>query len=254
VASVGVGRLLSLTSNASYYTNFDCTGARASSDVIQKPLVLPPVNQGDAPTNNDNGRFFAEDFRSGKASDVTWDPATRTLNMRSNSSLTLGGSVYSFCRLTMSSNTAIYVAPGSKVKIYFDSPEACNLPSGSAQVSLSSNARVTTTSGSPANAAFFLVGSATRTTLVNLSSNTQANGACEQNFVIYAPRSTFDFDSNSRYCGAIAGKTIHMDSNAQIYTDSAASQFTLPAAAAHYVVGKYVECSSGPETPPDSEC
>jgi hypothetical protein len=251
---VGVGRTLSLIGNAKYYRNFNCTTARPATDVVQQPLVLPPVNQGDAPTNNDNGRFFSQDYRGGKANDVTWNSVTRTLSMRSNSSVTLGGSIYSLCRLEMSSNTSIYVAPGSQVKIYFDTPEACNLPSGTVQISLASNARVTTTSGGPTNAAFYVVGSATRTTLVNLSSNTQANGACEQNFVIYAPRTVFDFDSNSIYCGAIAGKTIHMDANAQLYIDNGASAFTLPAAAAHYVVGQFVECSPEPMTPPDAEC
>jgi hypothetical protein len=251
---VGVGRLLTLIGNAKYYSNFDCTSARPATDVGHQPLVLPPVNQGDAPISNDNGRFFSQDFRSGKASDVTWDANTRTLTMRANSALTLGGSVYSLCKLDMSSNTAIYVAPGSQVKIYFDTPEACNLPSGAVQISLASNARVTTTSGGPTNAAFYVVGSPTRTTLINLSSNTQVSGACEQNFVIYAPRSIFDFDSNSIYCGAIAGKSIHLDSNSRIYIDSGASSFTLPAAAAHYVVGRYVECTAAPSTPPDAEC
>jgi hypothetical protein len=251
--SVGVGRHLDLTSNAQYNEHFDCTVPLSEDDVIQQPLVLPPVNQGDAPTNNDNNRFFSQDPRSG--SGVTWNAGTRTLSMSSNSSVTLGGSVYSLCRLTMSSNTAMYIAPGSQVKVYFDSPEACNLPSGTTQISLSSNARVTTTSGDPANAAFYVVGSATRATRIQLNSNTQVAGACEQNFVIYAPRSDVDFDSNSTYCGAIAAKSIHMDSNSKLFIDAGASDFELPPAAPHYVVGQFVECNSTPATSaPDAEC
>jgi type II secretory pathway pseudopilin PulG len=251
--SVGVGRHLDLTSNAQYNQHFDCTVPLTEDDVIQQPLVLPPVNQGDAPDNNDNDRFFSQDPRSGKG--VTWDPVTRTLVMKSNSELSLGGSVYSFCKLEMSSNTTINVAPGSEVKIYFDSPEACLLPSGTTQISLSSNSKVTTTGGGPTNAAFLVVGSATRVTRIQLNSNTQVDEACEQNFVIYAPRSDVDFDSNSRYCGAIAAKSIHMDSNSQVFTDSGASQFELPPAAPHYVIGQFVECDSAPATtPPDAEC
>ncbi len=251
--SVGVGRHLDLISNAQYNQHFDCTVPLTEDDVIQQPLVLPPVNQGDAPTNNDNGRFFAQDPRSGKG--VTWNPLTRTLVMKSNSEVNLGGSIYSFCKLDMSSNTTINVAPGSQVKIYFDSPEACGLSSPATQISLSSNSKVTTTGGGPTNAAFLVVGSATRVTRIQLNSNTQANEACEQNFVIYAPRSDVDFDSNSRYCGAIAAKSIHMDSNSEVFTDSGASQFELPPAAPHYVVGQFVECFSTPATtPPDAEC
>ena len=113
-AWVGVGRTLTLLGNAAYYETFGCTGPRPATDVGQKPLVLPPVNQGDAPTNNDNDRFFSQDPISGKANDVTWDPTTRSLSMRANSSVTLGGSVYSLCTLEMSSNTAIYVAPAPR--------------------------------------------------------------------------------------------------------------------------------------------
>ena len=118
-AWVGVGRTLTLLGNAAYYETFGCTGPRPATDVGQKPLVLPPVNQGDAPTNNDNDRFFSQDPISGKANDVTWDPTTRLKYARQQ----LGHArrlVYSLCTLEMSSNTAIYVAPGSQVRIYFD--------------------------------------------------------------------------------------------------------------------------------------
>ena len=67
---MGVGRHLDLIFNAQYYQNFDCTVPLTEDDVIQQPLVLPPVNQGDAPTNNDNGRFFAQDPRSGNGRDL----------------------------------------------------------------------------------------------------------------------------------------------------------------------------------------
>ena len=167
--SVGVGRHLDLISNAQYNQHFDCTVPLTEDDVIQQPLVLPPVNQGDAPTNNDNGRFFAQDPRSGKG--VTWNPLTRTLVMKSNSEVNLGGSIYSLCKLTFD-NTTIYVAPGSQVKIYFDSPEACGLSSARPR-SRSRRTRSDDDHGGPTNAAFFVVGSATRATRIQLNSNTQ---------------------------------------------------------------------------------
>jgi hypothetical protein len=211
------------------------------------------VNQGDAASVNDNARFFGQDLRTG-GSKVSWVPATRTMSLSQNSSLTLGGRIYSFCKLTMSSNTAIYVAPGSRVTIFFDSPENCGLPANTVQMKLSSNSRITATGGGAANAAFLFVGSDAVPTRIELNSNTQVAGACEQNFVIYAPRTDFDFDSNSTYCGAVAGKSIHMDSNAKLYTDSAAKNFVLPNTAPHYETSSFIECGGPAGTPPDAGC
>jgi hypothetical protein len=248
--SVGVGRGFTLTSNARHYADTTCTG---TGTLTQKPLALPAVNQGNAATVNDNGRFFGLDTRTG-GNKVSWNPTTRALNLQSNSSLTLGGSIYSVCTLTMSSNTAIYVAPGAIVRIYFDSPEACGLPSGSTQLSLSSNSRITASGGGPSNVALLMVGSDTRQTRAQLNSNTQVAGACEQNFVIYAPRTQFEFNSNSTFCGAIAAKSIHMDSNARLFTDSSAKNFVLPNTAPHYAPSRFVECGSAEMSPPDAGC
>lgn len=248
--SVGVGQSITLVSNAQHHDDIACTG---TGTTIQKPLTLPAVNQGNAATVNDNGRFFGQDLRTG-GNRVTWDPATRTMNLSQNSSVTLGGQVYSFCKLTMSSNTAIYVAPGSRVTIFFDSPEACGLPPNTVQLKLSSNSRITATGGGAANAAFLFVGSDTVPTRIELNSNTQVAGACEQNFVIYAPRSDFAFDSNSTYCGAVAGKSIHMDSNAKLYTDNAAKNFVLPNTAPHYEPSSFIECEGPAGTPPNAGC
>ena len=248
--SVGVGRSLLLTSNAQHNADQTCSGTGA---LTQKPLSLPTVNQGDAATVNDNGRFFGSDIRTG-GTKVAWDAPTRTLSLSQNSSLTLGGSVYSFCKLTMSSNTAIYVAPGSNVTIFFDSPESCGLPPDTVQLKLSSNSRITASGGGPSNVALLMVGSETVGTRVELNSNTQVAGACEQNFVIYAPRTNVEFDSNSTYCGAIGAKTVHMDSNSRLYVDSAAKNFVLPNTAAHYEPSGFIECSAAPESTPDAGC
>jgi Tfp pilus assembly protein PilX len=256
--SIGVGQSISLTSNAQHYADTNCTG---TGTTIQKPLTLPAVNQGDAATVNDNARFFSQDLRTG-GSKVQWCAALpcpsglipRQLDLKQNSSVTLGGSIYSFCKLTMESNTAIYVAPGSRVTIFFDSPEACGLPPNSVQMKLSSNSRITATGGGAANAAFLFVGSDTVPTRIELNSNTQVAGACEQNFVIYAPRTDFSFDSNSTYCGAVAGKSIEMKSNAKLYIDSAAKDFVLPNTAPHYEQSSFIECGGPAGTPPDAGC
>jgi hypothetical protein len=248
--SVGVGRAFTLASTAHHYMDQTCTG---TGSLTRKPLALPAVNQGNAATVNDNGRLFGSDPRTG-GTKVSWNASTRTLNLSSNSSLTLGGSVYSFCKLTMSSNTALYIAPGAAVTIFFDSPEACGLAAGTKQIDLSSNSRITATGGSATRVAILMVGSDTVQTKVQLSSNTQVAGACEQNFVIYAPRTDVNFNSNSTYCGALAANTITMASNTTIFSDAGAKNFVLPNTAPHYEPSGFVECASAEATPPDAGC
>ncbi len=242
-AYYGVGRAFTISGNAT-----QTCGVRA-----QRDLNLPPVNQGDAAAVNDNTRFFAFDPAQGHAGRVTWTGASRQLSLRQNSALTLGGSVYSFCTLEMSSNTTLFVAPGASVTIYFDSPEACGLAPGTQQLSLNSNSRITSSSGA-VNVAMLFVGSETVPSSINLSSNTQVAGSCEQNFVIYAPRTAVTLNSNSRYCGAIAAKSIDLDSNSQIYADNSSSGFVLPNVAPHYAPGRFVECTERVPATPDEGC
>ncbi len=267
-ASVGLGKKMETSSNAGYYSDADCKSQY--STVLQQELTLPPVNQGDAATNNDNARFFALDTVSGNKADACWSGKradgqttsnckTRELRVDNNSAVTLGGSVYSFCKLSLDSNSALYIASGQKVTIYFDSPEACGYSPGVTQLDLRSNSRITSSTGDPIDVAMLFVGSETRQTKIQLNSNTSVNGPCEQNFVIYAPRSDVDLDSNSKFCGAVAGKTVHLDSNAEIWTASGTDDFNLPGVEipetpAHYTPYRFVECSAVTASPPDAGC
>lgn len=250
VASVGIGKKLK---GNGYYADLDC-GTPGGSP-IEDEIDLPPVNQGSAATVNDNGRFFAEDLISGNKADACWSGlkgdgkagscGTRELVIENNSSVTLGGAVYSFCKLIMKSNSSLYVA-SSKVEIFFDSPEACGYESGVMQMELLSNSRITAASGVSADVALLFVGSEDLATGINLNSNTSVDGPCEQNFVIYAPYTDIDLDSNTKFCGGLAGKTVHMDSNAQVWTSSGIENFVLPNTAPHYVVNRFVDCTATP--------
>jgi hypothetical protein len=266
-ASVGIGKKMKMGSNAHYYSNSQCT--TSYSTYLQQALTLPLVNQGDAATNNDNARFFGQDLVSGKKPEACWSGKTSTgktttscktreLNVSSNTTITLGGSVYSFCKLHMNSNTSLYVQSGASLTIYFDSPENCGYSSGVTQLDLDSNARITSATGSPTSVALLFVGSDTRETKIQLDSNTTA-GSCDQNFVIYAPRTNVDFDSNTHFCGAVAAKTVHLDSNAEIWSSKGSESFSLPglelpATAAHYTPYRFVECSAVEASPPDAGC
>jgi hypothetical protein len=261
-ASVGIGRHMTLQSNAGYFQNTDCSSP--TTTVGQQALTLPPVNQGDIVTNNDNSRFFALDPVSGQRNLVCWNRKLadgsgggcigRGLDLNSNSSVTLGGSRYSFCQLTMSSNANLYIQAGHNVTIYFDSPESCGLSSGAEQLRMNSNTRITSTDGGPANLAMLFVGSPTRQTKIILDSNTSIGGSCEQNFVVYAPRTDIQMNSNSTFCGALAGKTLQIDSNARIYSDSSAQQYALPGAPPHYAVSSFIECNTTGGSTPNANC
>lgn len=268
-ASVGVGKELGKGSNAGYYTDTKCT--TAASEYAQQELTLPAISEEQVPTENDNGRFFALDTVSGNKGDACWNGFTadggsskkcdeRELFVDNNSTLTLTGSVYSFCKLTLRSNASLYVPTGSEVTIYFDSPENCEYESAVTQLDLSSNSRITGANAEKAlDVAMLFVGSDSIETNIELNSNTSVNGPCEQNFVIYAPRSHVELDSNSKFCGAIAGKSVHLDSNAEIWNADGSDSFNLPGevipeTAAHYEPYRFIECSAVVASPPDTGC
>jgi hypothetical protein len=264
-ASVGIGQQMVLNGNAGYFSDNSCTSPDPT--VNQQQLTLPAVNQGDAATNNDNGRLFGQDLISGNKSDACFNGhdgnnqtdsqcGPRELFINTNSAVTLTGGTYSFCKLTLRSNTSLYVAPGHTAAIYFDSPEACGYtgPGTVTQLDMNSNSRITSTDGSPANVALLFVGSSTLSTQILLSSNTVAGTTCQQNFVIYAPLTNIEMNSNSTYCGAIGAKSLHMDSNADLKTDANLSNLLLPPVNPHYSNPQFVECNSTAGTAPNSGC
>jgi hypothetical protein len=262
--SVGVGQALTLSANAQYNTDVNCT--QQATTYAQAPLALPPVNQGDAPSNNDNGRFFGLDVVSGNKSDACFNGrdangavagcGARELSVGGNSALTLGGGVYSLCKLSLTSNSKLYTATGAQVEIYFDSPEACGYSSGTAQMTLSSNTRISTPNIAPSSVALLFVGSLSRATSIQLNSNTDGNALCQQNFVIYAPLTSINMNSNSQYCGALGAKALHLDSHAVVTTGSGTSNFTLPGTAAYYTLdgAGFVECAAASASPPNTGC
>jgi len=262
-ASVGIGRQMLLNGNAGYFSDPNCNSP--TSTVNQQQLTLPAVNQGDAATNNDNGRLFGQDLVSGNKSDACFNGhdgnnqadngcGARELYIKNNSAVTLTGGTYSFCKLTMRSNSSLYISAGHTVAIYFDSPEACGQASGVVQLDMESNTRITSTDGHAANVSMLFVGSSSRQTWISLSSNTAVGTTCQQNFVIYAPLSDVEMNSNSTYCGALGAKSLHLDSNADIKTDPAQSSLLLPPVSPHYDNPQFQECSVATGSTPTTGC
>jgi hypothetical protein len=230
-------------------------GFHCSMGTVYGTTSLPPVNQGNVVTNNANSTLLAH--LGGKKADACYDGfnadgtpsaacGSRELLLTGNSTLTLGSGNYSLCRLELRSNSAIYIASGAIVRIYFDSPEACGYSSGSPgtnQLRLDSNTRLTVNGGNAGHMALLFVGSEDIGTSIVLASNTIAQNACGQDFVVYAPRTDVTLRSNSYYCGAIAGKTIEVDSNSNIQTSNDANNFDIDAGGDHYYAEEFKECS-----------
>lgn len=266
-ASVGIGN--EVGGGGDHHSEIDCTGV---GEAVEDEITMPPVNQGEAATVNDNDRLFAEDRISGNKKSACFsgfdgkededescgEPGSRELLVSNNSSVTLGGAVYSFCKLTLKSNSSLYidpVDPEATVKIYFDSPEACGYEDGETQLELLSNSRITSTTGDSTNVALLFVGSEDLSTNILLNSNTAVDGPCEQNFVIYAPYTDIELESNTKFCGAMAGKSIHLDSNAEVWTSSGTDKFFLPNTPPHYEPAVFVECTLTSATgTPDEGC
>jgi len=253
-ATVGVGEEPEI--EGQYTTDIECTAA--GGEPGEDEINLDPVEQGDAPTNNDNGRLFTQDHVSGHKNRVCFDGhdghgdedsscGPRELLVETNSAVTLGGSVYSFCKLTLESNSSLYIQPGVDVKIYFDSPEACGYDEPPVtQLELLSNARIAPVSGQSANVALLFVGSEDIETKAILNSNTSLEDPllCAQNFVVYGPRTDIELQSNTSFCGAMAGKTVTLLQNSEVWTSSGVKEFFLPLVAPHYASSRFVDCSA----------
>jgi len=181
---------------------------------LQGTVALPPVDQGAVPMVNDNGQL------QGGA----WDPASRTLQLGSNKSYVIPAGVYSFCRISLSSNSRIYVERGDEVTIFFDTPESCGLASCAVQLTFNSNSMIDNTDSAMTSDGFdprtkmrlLFTGSPFRPTQIRLNSNTMLPESCVLDLDIYAPYTDAVMNSNATYCGRLATKTLDVSSNARL--------------------------------------
>jgi hypothetical protein len=125
------------------------------------------------------------------------------------------------------------------------------------QLELLSNSRITPVSGNASSVGLLFVGSTDHGTKVVLNSNTalQDPVLCSQNFVIYGPYTDIELQSNTSFCGAMAGKSVHLKQNSEIWTSSGVEEFFLPLVAPHYVSSRFVDCATAaPIGAPDEGC
>jgi hypothetical protein len=144
-----------------------------------------------------------------------WNSKTRAVTLNSKSTLTVSGSDYWVCSLTLGGNSQLIMGVTAQVRFFFDTPEHCGLPAGATQLSFTGNTRIAS-SNPNVYPAFYFLGSPTMETKVYLG----GNGGTEDEFVVYGPDTNIEIAGNATYKGVIAGKTIKIPGNGRFINDS----------------------------------
>jgi hypothetical protein len=168
----------------------------------------------------------------------------RSIELSGNATLTLGGKDYWLCKLTMIGNTHLVMAAGAHVRLFFDTPENCNL--SGPQISLGGNTSIEATDKLDAPG-IYLLGSPTTESSVNLFGNHGTN-----RMVLYGPDTTINVNGNADYKGVIAGKTLSISGDGHFSQDDGFEPEPIGGATL-YSRQSYVECS-GVAVSPNENC
>jgi len=222
---VGVGKKWTKSGNAS-----QCKGY-----VVKEGNVdLPPVSSfipTNIATSNSNNRITActktnvpvdcqKDAYTGNwKSKPPFNASTRAITLSSNDTLTVGGGDYWVCSISMSGNSQLIMATGSRVRFFFDKPENCGYNGN--QLSLSGNNRISATGYQPSVGqfdvpGFYFLGSPTVASQINLS----GNFGTVNEMVIYGPDTYINISGNATFKGILVGKQIAMSGNGKVEQDA----------------------------------
>lgn len=220
---IGVGKKWSKSGNAK-----QCSGYSVTEGNMSLPAVTSFM-PSDIATHNSNGRITkctgglpaecqTDTYNGSWSSTSPLNPSKRSISLSGNTILTLGGSDYWLCSLTLSGNSKVIMAKGAHVRVFFDTPENCGT---SNQISMSGNNEITATGyqGTPGNfdmPGFYLLGSTTSASQVSLSGNSSTTNE----MIIYAPDSYINVSGNAAYKGIIAGRQIAWSGNGSIEQDT----------------------------------
>lgn len=221
---VGVGKKWTKSGNAS-----QCKGY-----VVKEGNVdLPPVSSfipTNIATSNSNSRITActktnvpvdcqKDAYTGNwKSKPPFNASTRAITLSSNDTLTVGGGDYWVCSISMSGNSQLIMATGSRVRFFFDTPEKCGTGT---QLSLSGNNRISATGYQPSVGqfdvpGFYFLGSPTVASQINLS----GNFGTVNEMVVYGPDTYINISGNATFKGILVGKQIAMSGNGKVEQDA----------------------------------
>ena len=226
------------------------------SKIVQSTKFnLSPVDQGPNPGAS-NGRLtylgpprlpaaFGDDpcTQPTACSGVSWNAGTRVLSLANDATLTLGGSSYSFCKITLRNRSKLLVAAGSTVKIFIDDPANCPGVTGAGSVTLSNTSELVNGNSSPAAMQVYLVGSTSVATILDFA-NTFAS---EMVLSIYAPYSTVRLHNDGvQLRGALAAKSIQIDNSATITYDPLVGGISGGGIPVYRSTRSWIECTAKP--------
>ncbi len=244
-ATPGPGQTVTLIDSAHLCEGYATTPATQT-------FSFPQVDQGNAPTVNDNDRIGNEDVWA-PIDGSSYNAATRDLVIKNNATLTLDGDVYSFCRLTIQNNAQLKVAaraPGTALRIYIDSPEHCG-GSGWGGIDIKNNAELINLNSTPTALQIYVAGSSSIATTVSLQNNTASNLL----MVIIAPNSTVSLQNGVHIRGAIQAQKITMQNSTEITWDGEAGTISSASVFRIYHRQEWIDCTAtNGGSLPDSGC
>jgi hypothetical protein len=178
------------------------------------------------------------------------------LRLNNNATLTLGGNVYSLCRLELNQSSQLKIAArasGTAVRIYVDSPENCGSGSGMGSVSVRNDSAIVNMNTDPTTLQLYVVGSSTIPTTVDFSNGVSL--ATGMVMAIYAPYSTVTLRNNVSLTGAIAASSLVLQNNASLIYSDRIADITTGSMLRLYRQAEYRECGVDQETSAiDSGC
>jgi hypothetical protein len=223
-----------------------CTGY--STAPATQPFLLDPVDQGNAPAQNDNARI-ASAIAGAAGGDsctscgkVSWNPTTRVLSLSNNATLTLGGNIYSFCRIDLKNSAQLKVAVNAAVKVYVDSPENCGGGTGMGSVSLQNFSGILNLNADPTTLQLYMVGSPNIDTTLDFANSFTSTMLMS----IYAPYSTVYLHNSVHITGAVAAAAVPIQNDSSITYDSRVGNIKGGGIPVYRSTRKWVECTSTP--------
>jgi hypothetical protein len=197
-------------------------------------FVLAPVDMGNTATENDNSRITSG---NDAGSNVTYDPATRSLTIGNNGSLTLGGGAYNgtynFCKVVMGNNSFLTIAVGAKVRLFLDSPDRTGsgcIPSGMNAITAKAAGwgGMVLNQGSnfnnPGNAINFQI---YMYGYSDGSHTVEFNNTSAMNAAIYAPNSNLIWKNTAGITGGVSASTVEFKNSASFAWSGDSGGFSL---------------------------
>lgn len=245
-----------------------CDGEEQEANVSLPPVSSFIPSEIRSETYNSNKRLKScvtkenpplceADYYSGKRKEtVPYNASTRSITLTSQS-LTLGGEDYWLCRLSLSGSSHLIMAKGAHVRLFFSTPEECNMSSSEPQITVSGNSSIESTGynallGQYDMLSIFMLGGPTSTVELQGNSGNSATTASNQ-VLLYAPDSTVKLQGNAIYKGPIAGGMIEVKGNPTFEEDAGYEAQGLPSDTL-YSRQSYIECSGTAASIPDENC